>query len=80
MFRTLVGYLVLATIRTAAGSIDIALYSSLLSNGLTKYLLEYLPDAAIGVFTKVQYLGPIKIPLPQYNPNPRWPTLSGADG
>jgi hypothetical protein len=39
---------VLATIRTAAGSIAIALYSSLLSSGLTKYLLEYVPDAAIG--------------------------------
>jgi hypothetical protein len=39
---------VLATIRTAAGSIAIALYSSLLSNGLTKYLPKYVPDAAIG--------------------------------
>lgn len=40
---------VLATIRTAAGSVAIALYSSLLSNGLTKYLLEYVTNAAIGL-------------------------------
>lgn len=39
---------VLATIRTAAGSIATALYSSLLSKGLTKYLPEYVPYAAIG--------------------------------
>jgi hypothetical protein len=38
----------LAIIRTAAGSVAIALYSSLLSNGLTKYFPEYVPKAASG--------------------------------
>lgn len=38
---------VLATIRTACGAVAVALYSSLLGNGVTKYLPIYVPEAAI---------------------------------